>query len=253
MITKAELQSIRALRNRPDRESTGRFVVEGWKGVMELLASDLDVLRIYAQSEINPPPGFFLPDSATRVSKKDMERMSQMKTPPGILAVVAIPTPEVLPVSSADLSGTNIPVIVVCDGITDPGNLGTIIRTADWFGFAGVVCDRRGVDPWNSKCLQASMGSAFRMPIWSIDTADWLANWKGACWALDGGGAPLSAVQWEAGALVVGSESHGLSDHIRSSACQITAIPGAGRAESLNAAVACSIAMHAVAHALTAS
>lgn len=253
MVTKAEIQSIRALRNRSDREKAGRFVVEGWKGIMELLASELDVLRIYVQSEINPPTGFFLPESAIRVSKKEMERMSQMKTPPGVLAEVAIPIPSELPNSVSALTSALIPLVVVCDGIADPGNLGTIIRTADWFGFAGVICDSKGVDPWNSKCLQASMGSAFRIPIWSANLQDWISNWKGDSWAFDAGGKPLSAVNWKAGALIVGSESHGLSAKVRSHAGQIIAIPGARRAESLNAAVAISIAMHDAAHAFTAS
>ena len=88
------------------------------------------------------------------------------------------------------------PLLVYCDQIADPGNLGTIIRTAAWFGFAGVITDREGVDPWNAKCLQASMGAAMRLPIWTTDGPEWLSNWADALYALDAQGSPLDQISW---------------------------------------------------------
>lgn len=214
---------------------------------MELLSSNLTVVRIYARSELNPPEGAHLPDAAIFVSSKDMERMSQMKTPPGILATVRIPEPTPLPL------GAEKRPLLACDRIADPGNLGTLIRTADWFGFGGVVCDLRGVDPWNAKCLQAAMGSAFRMPIWTTDLPAWLAAFSGNSWALDAGGKPLDQIPHLPSALIVGSESHGLSSEMREAATHIAAIPGHTATESLNAAVAGSIAMYAIHQSLTAS
>jgi TrmH family RNA methyltransferase len=247
MVTKAEIQSVRALRQRAQREQAGIFVVEGWKGVMELLASNLAVVRIYVRSELNRPDGVHLPDSAEPVSSKDMERMSQMKTPPGILATVRIPEPPPLPHRAQHRP------LLVCDRIADPGNLGTLIRTADWFGFAGVVCDVKGVDPWNSKCLQAAMGSAFRLPIWNVELAEWFVSFEGTSWALDAGGEPLDQIPALPAALIVGSESHGLSAELREAATHIAAIPGHTATESLNAAVAGSIAMYQINQSRTAS
>ena len=252
MITKAELHSVRALRHRATRETEGLFVVEGWKGIMELLASTVDVVRIYARSEVQPPSGHFLPDAAVPVTAKEMERMSQMKTPPGILATARIPDPGPAPRDFEHLATSRIPLLLYCDGIADPGNLGTLIRTADWFGFAGVVCDRTGVDPWNAKCLQASMGSAMRMRIWTVDGADWLRQWKSPVWALDAHGSDLCQTKWQPGALVIGSESHGLSAESRERATETLAIPGAGQTESLNAAIAGSIAMFEIARSVQA-
>lgn len=252
MITKAELHSVRALRHRSSREEEGLFVVEGWKGVMELLASALDVVRIYVRSEVQPPPGHFLPDAAIQVSAKEMERMSQMKTPPGILATARIPDAGSPPEAIESIPSARIPLLLFCDGVADPGNLGTLIRTADWFGFVGVVCDRSGVDPWNAKCLQASMGSAMRLPIWNVEGADWLQQWKSPVWALDAQGVDLCQTTWQPGALVVGSESHGLSPLARERATQLLSIPGAGQTESLNAAVAGSIAMFEIARSFQA-
>ncbi len=246
-MTKAEIQSVRALRLRAQREQDGVFVVEGWKGVMELLSSNMSVVRIYARSELNPPEGTHLPDAAVVVSSKDMERMSQMKTPPGILATVRIPEQVALPLRAG--TGT----LLVCDRIADPGNLGTLIRTADWFGFAGVVCDVRGVDPWNAKCLQAAMGSAFRLPIWTAKLPEWFSAFEGTSWALDAGGEPLDQIPTRPDALIVGSESHGLSAELREAATHIAAIPGHTATESLNAAVAGSIAMYQINQSLTAS
>ncbi len=214
---------------------------------MELLASNLSVVRIYVRSELNPPDGAHLPDAAVAVSSKDMERMSQMKTPPGILATVRIPEPPELPTQAAERT------LLICDGIADPGNLGTLIRTADWFGFSGVVCDVRGVDPWNAKCLQAAMGSAFRMPIWTTDLPTWFDSFHGTSWALDAGGEALNQIPKLPSALIVGSESHGLSSPLRHGATHIAAIPGHTATESLNAAVAGSIAMYHIHQSLTAS
>lgn len=243
MITKAELLTVRSLRNRASREEHGLFLVEGWKGIMELLDSPLKMKRIYIRSGVIPPEGFHLPDASVTVSQKEMDRMSQMKTPPGVLATVEIPSASAPPSSASELTASLIPLVIVCDGITDPGNLGTIIRTAEWFGFAGVICDPKGVDPWNSKCLQASMGSAFRLPIWTQSTSEWSASWEGPIWSLDAGGIAISTIQWAPGALAIGSESHGLSAHMKLRAKEVIGIPGAGITESLNAAVAGSISM----------
>lgn len=247
MITKAELLSVRALRNRTERDASGLFVVEGWKGVMELVESSVEVVRIYVRSELEPPSGVFLPDAICEVSAKEMERMSQMKNPPGVLATARIPSFGAAPHAMADVPASRIPLLIYCDQLADPGNLGTIIRTAAWFGFAGVITDRSGVDPWNAKCLQASMGAAMRLPIWTTDGPDWLSNWADALYALDAQGTPLGQITWTPGALAIGSESHGLSPELRARRPHLAAIAGAGQVESLNAAVAGSIAMYEIA------
>lgn len=166
-----------------------------------------------------------------------MERMSALRTPPGILAVAEIPnrkTPE-------QWNGWSIAL----DGINDPGNLGTILRTADWFGIQHVFASDDVVEEFNPKVVQASMGSVFRVPLHRVTLPEWLAKQieQGVeVVAADMKGEPLGQFSFAPqGVLVMGSESHGLSEDIKNPAIRSITIPGRGNAESLNVAVATGI------------
>ena len=170
MPTKNEILAVRALRNRKTRLDERKFVVEGFKGVEEAMASGWLMHGLHATADSNVPEAW----GASRVSSKEMARMSTLKNPPGILAVMGMPEPEGDPLDTEELSDFSLAI----DGLSDPGNLGTIIRTADWFGVAGIWVSHDTVDPFNPKVVQATMGAIFRVSIRSVDLAPTLKEWS---------------------------------------------------------------------------
>ena len=116
------------------------------------------------------------------------------------------------------------------------------IRTVSWFGLTGVVCSPRTVDVWNAKTIQSSMGSVFNTPLIVTDLKEFLKSNEISCIVLDAGGENLHSSDYLPGAIVVGSESHGVSENLREMANEVWSIPGSGNAESLNASIAGSIA-----------
>ena len=248
-MDKTTLNAIRALRRKTERSEQKRFVVEGDKGVAELVASSIDVERMYYVSTMEHA----VPDShrflAEQISVKEMGRISQMNTAPGLLALAKIP----------DLSADHVvrtvresPMqygLIGCR-IQDPGNLGTLIRSADWFGFGGVLITEGTVDPWNAKTVQASMGSIFRIPIVEV-SFDFLHGLSGHC-HLEMHGTPHSEMSWESGWIWVGSESHGFEEVELPSSSIAVHIPRVGAAESLNAGVASAIVCSEIARVKTA-
>ena len=244
MPTKNEILAVRALRNRKTRFDERKFVVEGFKGVEEALASGWLVHGVYATADADSPESW----DAMRVSSKDMSRMSTLKAPPGVMAVMGMPEQTEPAADDVHVPAFSIAV----DGLSDPGNLGTIIRTADWFGVAGMWVSRETVDPFNPKVVQATMGAIFRMPIWTVDldvALGDLASKGAAIQGLDMKGTPLWNMDQEASlsprVAVVGSESHGLSKGVREACSEFIHIPGGGQSESLNASVAAGIVMAA--------
>lgn len=244
MITKNQRNSVKALKRKETRAIENRMVVEGFKGVFELLNSKVVTERIYITSGLNFPEVTNLASEKNvevcRVSKKDMEIMSSLKNAPGLLAVG-----QTITTTPSDLvnliKSSKIPTILVLDDLVDPGNVGTLIRTAHWFGLAGVMCSDRTVDIWNAKTIQASMGSVFNLPIGKGGIAEFITENKLNCAVLDAGGENIYESNVLPDAIIVGSESHGVNEAIRS-LCETTwSIPGSGNVESLNAAIAGSI------------
>lgn len=160
MISKSVIKHVRALHLKKFREETGFFVVEGPKIIFELLRSKgWRVTNIYALPSWLPPAGIALPE-ITVVSEKELDQLSALKHPNKVLAVVEIPD-----IIQRKCDPPNSGLFLLLDHIQDPGNLGTIIRIADWFGLAGIFCSNDTVDCFNSKVVQASMGSIFRVPV----------------------------------------------------------------------------------------
>ena len=165
MITKNTIKTIASLRQQKFRNELGLFVVEGRKMTGELLQTDLEVVHLFATER-------FLSDSPTPFSQAEivndmqMSQMSGQDSPPGILAVVRIPKAKPLDHSAH--------FILALDGIANPGNMGTIIRTAEWFGIRDIVCSPDCVEIWNPKVIQATMGSIFRINIVETDLPDFL-------------------------------------------------------------------------------
>lgn len=246
-ITRNEILEIKGLRNRKERESSGLFVVEGLKSVIELWKSEVDIQRLFATAKGTESLPAEMRTLATIVDTNAMSRISSLKTPPGILAVAKTPMMTedqwIAEVSKKDSS-----LVVVADELSDPGNVGALVRIADWFGCQGVALTLGSADPFNAKSVQASMGSVFRVPL-LVASAETLVARLPFDWAvLDAAGNSLDDFNPPSRlALVVGSESHGPVSNWKNT--EVLGIPGGqspdrpAAAESLNASIAGAIAV----------
>ena len=234
MITKSIIKQIASLRQQKFRKELGLFVVEGRKMVEELLRSDFETARLYAtETFLNTYPSLA---DAEVVSEIQMEQMSGQDTPPGILAVARMPKQGDIKISSR--------YVLALDGIANPGNMGTLIRTAEWFGIRDVVCSMDCVELWNPKTVQATMGSLFRVKVWKVDLSEYLLQVKAEGTAIYGAlleGENLFQMKEKAnGVIVIGSESHGIRAEVLPCITHPVTIPRVegSATESLNAAVA---------------
>lgn len=240
MLSKAEVKIIASLKLKKNRQETGLFVVEGEKTVEEALLAgwtcDKLLLKEGYQEKLKPVSTLHQ-QQVLLVSEENMERMTQLSSPSPVLGVFR---QQSLP-WTWKAGDSNF--VLLLDQLRDPGNLGTIIRIADWFGLAGVFCSNESVELWNSKTIQASMGSIFRVPVQYGDAMEFAREAKaGELYATVLGGTDLRAQKPGTGGIVmVGSESFGLSPVLQKMAGQQLTIPSFGKAESLNAAVATGI------------
>ena len=154
-ISKNKIKRLVSLQQKKYRQIHNLFVVEGIKQVNELLLSNFKVVQVVATSENRNK---LTTDIIEVVSVDEMKKISSYKTPPGAIAVVEINQNPTISINA-------ISKLLVLDDIADPGNLGTLIRSADWFGFDAVICSSNTVDCYNSKVIQSTMGSIFRIPV----------------------------------------------------------------------------------------
>lgn len=152
-MTKAEIKLVKSLVNKSSRVESGLFVAEGEKLISELLSSHLKVEKIFALE------GLFYGDNVEVVSRKDMERLSLLKSANNSLALVKIP------INKLDAGAMKDRVVLALDDVQNPGNIGTIIRIADWFGIADVVCSETTADCFSPKVVQATMGAILRVRV----------------------------------------------------------------------------------------
>ena len=239
MITKRIIKQIASLRQQKFRKELGLFIVEGRKMTEELLRSDFETIGLYAtEAFLSDYPAF---SEAETVSEVQMQQMSGQDTPPGILAVVRIPKQGEIKTTSR--------LVLALDGIANPGNMGTLVRTAEWFGIRDVVCSSDRVELWNPKVVQATMGSLFRVKVWETDLVTYLQKAKAEGKAVYGAlleGENLFQMQAKPeGILVIGSESHGIRTEVLPCITHPITIPRVGGSvtESLNAAMAGAILM----------
>ena len=233
------IQAWRALKDRKARRMSGTFLVEGPKMLEEAVASGEALEAVLVQEdraeEFDLPcdvPLFTLPAHV-------LASVCDTKTPQGVAAVVRMP--------SRPLRGDRL---IALDGVQDPGNVGTIIRTADAAGFDGVLLSVQCADPYSPKVLRATMGSVFHLPIALTD------DLPGALLSIKGEGMSVISSQLDGEpfysasglldrfCLVIGSEGNGVSAPVRELATHRLMLPMRGRAESLNAAVAAGIMMY---------
>jgi TrmH family RNA methyltransferase len=228
-MTRAEIQLLRSLRDKRHREELGLFAVEGEKIVSELIAAGHPFEKVYGTAAWTGP-------RTHEIGEQEMARASHFPTPSPVLAVGRIRRESLAP-GELDRGLT-----LALDGVQDPGNVGTILRLADWFGFDRVVLSPGCADLHSQKVIQASMGSFARVRaiIAPLDAA------------LAGLGAPVIGCALEGrdvhalpplanAVIVIGSEGRGLSEEARRHLSYCVTIPRRGAAESLNAAVAAAV------------
>lgn len=236
-MTKADLQLVRALADKRGRTEHGLFVAEGAKLIGELRASHLRVRRIFALE------GLFEGPEVETVAPRDMERLSLLKTPSNSLALVEIPRYRLDP---AALAGR---LTLALDDIQNPGNLGTIIRLADWFGITDILCSASTADCFNPKVVQATMGAILRVRVHYTDLAKLLTEAPRLGLPVYGtfleGENLYDAPLTEGGIVVMGNEGRGVAPEIARAVTRRLFIPPwpADRrgSESLNVAMATGI------------
>jgi RNA methyltransferase, TrmH family len=236
-LTKAQLQRVRNLREKKLREAAGLFVVEGPKVVGELLAAGLALTEVYATEAWAVPAE--LCATTHLVSAEDMARLSHYPTPSAVLALGPLARPALAPYELAH--GLSLAL----DGIQDPGNVGTLLRLADWFGFARVLLSPDSADLFSQKVINASMGSFARMRAHTGELAPALAAARAAGVPVLGcdlaGDSVHTLTPLTEGVVVIGSEGRGPTPAVRALVTRWITIPRVGGAESLNAAVAAGI------------
>ena len=238
MLTKAEIHRLRSLRDKKYRDELGLFVIEGEKVVAELLTAGHPLRELYATEawKNSPTKSAGQPSELRIVTPDEMARISHFPTPSSILAVGQIERRALDP-ALLDRGFT-----LLLDGIQDAGNLGTLLRIADWFGFDRVVASPDSVDVFNQKVINASMGSFSRVQFYTTDLAVALAHITAPVLGCDLTGDDVHTLAPLSNAVVaIGSEGRGLSPEVRQRVNRFITIPRYGSAESLNAAVAAAI------------
>lgn len=231
-VSKSQVKYIQSLSHKKFRDDAGVFVAEGPKIVGELLQlSGMRCRQVYALKEWIASAGLSAVP-VQEIGEANLERLSALATPNQVVAVFEKP---VFP--AADF---NKGITLVLDGIQDPGNLGTLVRIADWFGLSAVLCSPDSADVFNAKAIQSTMGSIGRMPVVYADPAAVVSGYSGLpVFAAVLGGKDLYTMgRVDRGFIVIGNESKGIRPGLLEVATERVTIPGAGRAESLNAAVA---------------
>jgi TrmH family RNA methyltransferase len=232
MVTKSELKYIQSLSDKKVRLETGCFIAEGVKLVGEMIAAGYPLKAVYALDSWESPDATL---EVTRIEAFELEKMSMLQTPNQVLAVAMMPQKK----ETLNLAG---PLTIVLDGIQDPGNMGTIIRTADWFGITQIVASEDTVDVYNPKVIGATMGSFMRVSVTYKNLADWMPTIKLPVYgALLEGENVFTIKTPQKGLLVIGSEGKGIRENILDFITHPVTIPKIGDAESLNAGIAAGI------------
>ena len=240
-MTKNDVKELQALRATKGRKERGVFAIEGNKLVEELLKSNFRVNNIFATEQWVEKNSVFAKKIADYelITSKQMEQISNFVTAPGIFATAMMPKYKIEPKDAENQ------LVLLLDGINDPGNLGTIIRTADWFGIKKIVISEDTCDPWQPKVIQSTMGSIFRTQIVETDAVNFLKEVKTPVFGalMQGKNVYQTNIKNNQGVVIIGSESHGIRENVMQFvSCPIN-IPKAegSQTESLNASVAAGI------------
>ncbi|MBP9821470.1 MAG: RNA methyltransferase [Candidatus Pacebacteria bacterium] len=231
------IKTIKKLHEKKHRKEMGLFLVEGETSVSEVIKSPMEIMHVFCTKEFfgvhssvfaktRIPVTYLEADEITRVGTLEANRSA--------IAVVRQKSLDSVP------SGEGI--ILALDDIRDPGNLGTILRIADWFGVSHIVASRETADFYNSKTIAASMGSFARVSFSYVDLPAFLESVKVPVMGAFLNGSDVHAFSFpKSGILVIGNESHGISESVARFVSNRITIPSYGGAESLNAGIATAV------------
>lgn len=238
MLSKSLEKYVNSLKSKKTREQELCYLAEGEKITLELLKYGIQPKRILCTQKWYDTHSDFLGNMVSMVTiLKDfeLEKISEHKSAPEVITIA--------PIQRNEIKISKSQMMLVLDGIQDPGNMGTIIRSADWFGIKDVYVSSNCVDIYNSKVIQSSMGSLVHIRVMEADIEKLLsANSDIPVIGADMNGIPIKQIQKRKPCfMIIGSEGKGISQNLRPYISQYVSIPGAGSAESLNAAIATSI------------
>jgi TrmH family RNA methyltransferase len=238
MLSKSQISFIKSLHQKKYRKESGIFIIEGIKSITEFINSSYQVHSLYYTA----PYASLLPKNNANiklfeVNNAELNKISTLQTPQGILALVHIPVAQHLSLEKLQNCFT-----LVLDDIQDPGNLGTIIRTADWFGIKNIICSNNTVEAYNPKTVQSTMGSLCRVNVMYTNLNDFLAQVKIPVFGAVFNGENIYSTNWgKEGLILLGNEGHGINNDLMKKITSPVTIPCFGHAESLNVAVSAAI------------
>lgn len=241
MITSVQNKMVKEwkkLHKRKYRYEQRRFLVEGFHLIEEAFESDWDIEMVIVQNGVDAPD-WMGDDGISVVSERVFKEITQTESPQGIAAIIQM----------KQLPNQRENHVLLIDAVQDPGNLGTIIRTADAAGFSSVCLGTGTVDPFNEKVIRASQGSIFHIPIYSANLSEEIEKLKAKSFtifasALQRAKHYLDVEYNEKTALIVGNEGAGIQEELLQLADEVIKIPIYGKAESLNVSVAAGILMY---------
>ncbi|HWD87644.1 MAG TPA: RNA methyltransferase [Mucilaginibacter sp.] len=238
MLSKSRVSLLKSLQQKKFRREHGFFLVEGDKSIAEFVGSPYHIEAVYYAPAFDPKVlKLSQKINLCEISVTELEKISSLKTPQDAIAQIRIPEWPIL--DHNELKGQ---FSLALDGIQDPGNMGTIIRIADWFGISNIICSEDTVDAYNPKVVQACMGSLARVKVHYAGLNDLLSELKlpvfGAL--LDGSNIYQTDFGSE-GLILMGNEGNGIRPEIQPMITKTITIPRIGKAESLNVAIATAI------------
>ena len=199
MISKAQISLVKKLQNKKQRMKTNLFIAEGEKVVKECIQEGLKIHRLYSIEALDK-------FQSQLITAEEMGKISNFKTPSTILGVFQIPSNGIMKTKKID---------IVLDRIQDPGNLGTIIRVCDWFGFDQLICSKDSVDCYHPKVVQSSMGSICRVKCYYKNLQDYLQNQTRTVYGTSPHGTSINDFPFEESfVLLFGNESEGINKNL---------------------------------------
>jgi TrmH family RNA methyltransferase len=238
MLSKSQISFIKSLHQKKYRKESGIFIIEGIKSIIEFINSNYTIHSIYYTTEF----ASLLPKNITNiklfeVNNVELAKISTLQTPQGVLALVNITQEQKL-----ELKCLKNCFSIVLDDVQDPGNFGTIIRTADWFGIKNIICSENTVEAYNPKTVQSTMGSLCRVNVIYTNLNQFLTETDLPIFGALLKGNNIYHTNWgKEGLILLGNEGHGISNHLIEKITTPVTIPRFGKAESLNVAVSAAI------------
>ena len=214
MLSKRDIKLIKSLRLKKHRLTNKLFVVEGKKSISEFIQSNFSLFKLFSIDQ----QYFNLESKSTQITESDLKRISFLTNPDDHLAIFRIPEKKIIDESK---------LLLGLDGINDPGNLGTIIRTCDWYNITDIICSNDSVDCFNPKVVQSAMGSLSRVNITYLDLKKYLSSksFNKIGTFLNGESIFETKINFDKGILVFGNEANGISYKVENELKQKVTIP----------------------------